>query len=295
MAKEMVYKSNALIDSASYRLSVMEQRIILSCISKVRREDEVTDEIMYSVHASEISELSSTNKKDIYPRLKEAAFRLKRREVKLHRDANNNSKRVKTLITNWVQTIVYNDNEGSIELRFSKDILPYISRLNKNFTRYRLQEIGELDSAHAIRLYEILVQYKAAGCREVLVEDLKEMMQLEDRYNKIAELKRRVIDPAVDQINKHTTLTVTYDQMKQGRKIVAFVFSFEQKSLQGKLDLPDFLDFHEEQAKLETKKKVLSSNEEAMALARPGEAYPITLRRLTQEGYQLKFKPNFAT
>lgn len=46
----MVYKSNSLVE-ASYRLSVAEQRILLACISQVRRGETITDEIMYSVSA----------------------------------------------------------------------------------------------------------------------------------------------------------------------------------------------------------------------------------------------------
>lgn len=40
-----VYKSNALIE-ASYRLSVAEQRIMLACISQVRRDEPITDEVL---------------------------------------------------------------------------------------------------------------------------------------------------------------------------------------------------------------------------------------------------------
>ncbi|MBM1207283.1 replication initiation protein, partial [Pseudomonas fragi] len=50
----MVYKSNALVEAA-YRLSVQEQRIVLACISQVKRSEPVTDEVMYSVTAEDIA------------------------------------------------------------------------------------------------------------------------------------------------------------------------------------------------------------------------------------------------
>ncbi|WP_455233718.1 replication initiation protein, partial [Geopseudomonas aromaticivorans] len=50
----MVYKSNALVEAA-YRLSVQEQRILLACISQVRRDETVTDEVLYSVGAADLA------------------------------------------------------------------------------------------------------------------------------------------------------------------------------------------------------------------------------------------------
>ena len=39
----------------------------------------------------------------------------------------------------------------------------------------------------------------------------------------------RVLDPSIDQINKHTDITVTYEQHKKGRTITGFSFRFKQK------------------------------------------------------------------
>lgn len=45
----------------------------------------------------------------------------------------------------------------------------------------------------------------------------------EDQYPLIADFKKRVLDIAVEQINEHSDIKVKYDQIKQGRKIVAFL------------------------------------------------------------------------
>lgn len=41
--------------------------------------------------------------------------------------------------------------------------------------------------------------------------------------------KAKVLDLAVSQINEHTDITVKYEQVKQGRTITGFKFSFKQK------------------------------------------------------------------
>jgi benzoyl-CoA reductase/2-hydroxyglutaryl-CoA dehydratase subunit BcrC/BadD/HgdB len=42
--------------------------------------------------------------------------------------------------------------------------------------------------------------------------------------------KAKVLDLAVAQIDEHTDITVTYEQIKKGRKITGFLFKFKQKA-----------------------------------------------------------------
>jgi hypothetical protein len=224
----MVYKSNSLIE-AGYRLSVAEQRIVLACISQVPYGEPVTDEVMYSVTAQDIAELSETNARTACRDLQEAALRLKRREVRIEKEANGKAKRKKVLICGWVQTIAYVENEGRVDLRFNKDMLPYLTELSSHFTKYKLKAVAKMDSAYAVRLYELLVQWNSRGWREVSVEWLRETFQLGDKYPAIKDLKKRVVDSAVSQINQHSDLTVSYTQRKTGRNVTHFTFTFEPK------------------------------------------------------------------
>ncbi|WP_139245660.1 replication initiation protein, partial [Halomonas sp. QHL1] len=71
MSQPQIYKSNALVE-AQYRLSVAEQRIMLACISQVRRDQPITDDVLYSVSAAEIAAISDTSTKQAYRELEKA-------------------------------------------------------------------------------------------------------------------------------------------------------------------------------------------------------------------------------
>jgi len=281
MSSAVVYKSNALIESA-YRLSVLEQRIVLSCIAQVRRDEVVSDQVLYKVSASDIAKLSGRSVDSLYSKLKAAAMRLMERKIWIHLEANGSEVKQKVLVTRWVQSVTYSDNAGEIELRFAHDVLPYVSQLKSHFTRYRLAEIGKMDSAHAIRLFEILVQYKELGQRDLDIDDLREALMLNDKYSRFAELKRRVIIPALEQINEHSSLIVDWSERKAGRKIVAIVFTIEEKETEKTEEKPK---------KKAAGKKVLSSKAAAEKLARPGETYAQLYARLRGDGYTLNFDP----
>ncbi|GHB15756.1 replication initiation protein [Modicisalibacter luteus] len=229
MSHPQIYKSNALVE-ASYRLTPAEQRILLACISQVRRDHPITDEVMYSVAATDIAQMTGSTSKAAYDELAKAALRLKRREVWLTERPNGNGAHGETLVTGWVQSIRYRKHEGRVELRFTKDMLPYLTQLTEQFTRYALADVAKMTSAHAIRLYEFLVQWRGTGKREVEIDWLRDTLQLEDKYPVLKDFKRRVIEPAVDQINEHSPLWVKWDQRKTGRRVSHLVFTFGEKA-----------------------------------------------------------------
>nr|CRY97648.1 hypothetical protein [uncultured prokaryote] len=266
----MVYKSNALVEAA-YRLSVQEQRIVLACISQVKRNEPVTDDVMYSVTAEEISTMAGVPIESSYSQLKEAALRLKRREVRLTQEPNGKGKIPGVMITGWVQTIIYREGEGRVELRFTKDMLPYLTELTKQFTKYALADVAKMDSTHAIRLYELLMQWDSIGQREIEIGQLREWFQLEDRYPSIKDFKKWVLDPAVTQINEHSPLQVEWTQRKTGRTVTHLAFTFGPKKPAKMI-----------KATPAKRKKGKLSDAEIRKQARPGESWEAARTRLNQ-------------
>lgn len=263
MTNPRIYKSNALVE-ASYRLGLTEQRIILACISQVRRDQPITDEVFYSVSISDIGNLVGSESKSLYDELSKAAKRLRRKDVTIAMEPNGGGAKPMVMETSRVQTCVYIEREGRIKLRFSKDMLPYLAELKEQFTGYALADVIRMTSAYGIRLFELLIQYSAVGQREISVEDLRRWFRLEESYPLLSELRRRVIEPAVNQINEHGPLTVKWAPRKSGRTITHFVFMFASKK-----------DANKQSASA----KVLSEYE-LSKLAKPGESYADALKRL---------------
>lgn len=266
----MVYKSNALVEAA-YRLSVQEQRILLACISQVRRDEAVTDEVLYSVRAADLAKLSGTAVEAAYSELKAAALRLKRREVRLTQEPNGKGKKPKIMITGWVQTIFYIEGEGRVELRFTKDMLPYLTELTRQFTKYALADVAKMDSAYGIRLYELLMQWDSQGQREIEIEQLREWLQLEGRYPSIKDFKKWVLDPAVAQINEHSPLSVAWAQRKTGRRVSHLLFTFGPKQPAKAIRKPTA-----------PRKRTGLTDAEIAAKALPGESWEAARARLNQ-------------
>ena len=285
METPQVYKSNALVE-ASYRLSVYEQRIVLACIAQVRRDEPLTDQHLYTVSAKQIADMTGTKIGTAYQNLKVASERLFRREVTLY-EAPNGTGGAKVRLTRWVQEVVYQEAHGTVALRFSQSILPYLSQLTEQFTRYALSDVARMESVHAIRLYELLCQWREAREREVSIDWLRETLQLDGKYSAIKDLKKRVIQPAVDEINEHSPMWVKWDQRKNGRRVTHLVFTFGEKpkSKPNNKSQQKTAPATHPQAK-EQKKNRGFTDEDIAKSARPGETWEQARQRLEKEPHE---------
>ena len=227
---ELVVKSNRLVE-ASYRLNLVEQQIILFAICRSREEQKgFTSDTPVTIAAADFAAQFGTNPNMVYGQLKEAVDTLYERSVTTY-DIHPESGKERVTKTRWISQANYIDGAGCIQFIFAPQVIPFIRRLGDDggFTSYRLEKIGGMTSAHAVRIYELLVPYLSIGKREIEIAWLREALQLDGQYTAIKDLKLRVIDLAVDQINEHSDIKVSYTQRKTGRTVTHLIFDIKAK------------------------------------------------------------------
>ena len=226
--KELVVKSNRLVE-ASYRLTLVEQQIILFAICRAREEQKgLSPDKPVSIAALDFSAMFGTNEAMVYGQLKEAMDTLYKRDVRIY-EVHPKTGKPRVVNTRWISDKAYIDGAGTIEITFAPKMIPYITRLKSEFTAYRLEKIGNLSSVHAVRMYELLVQYLILGKREFEIPKLKETLGLEREYSDVIDFKKRVVDVSVKQINAHTDITTSYTQRKTGRNVTHLNFKIDAK------------------------------------------------------------------
>jgi plasmid replication initiation protein len=263
----LVVKANKLIE-AGYRLDLVEQRLILAAIVEARESGQGLDDGFLTIEAKRFGVMFGMQDANVYGQLKGAMDTLFNRWVTI-KDIDPDSGHERVSKVRWISTASYIDGIGAVKLRFATDMVPYITRLETEFTSYRLEKIGNLSSAHAVRLYELLVQHLNIGSREIELAWLKGTLGLSTEYKAIKDFKVRVLDVAVSQINDHTDITVSYTQRKTGRAVTHLIFTIkakaEPKAKQPKIDQA-YVEKH----------------------ARPGESYDQAFRRLLEERGQTR-------
>jgi plasmid replication initiation protein len=227
---ELVVKDNALIN-ASYNLDTTEQRLILLAIVQARELSKNVDaNSTLEVHAHHYMKQFNVDKHAAYEGLKNAASNLFERKFS-YKGIHEGTQQEKIVKSRWVSKIAYVDSAGIVELTFAPDVIPLITQLEKSFTAYELKQISSLTSKYAIRLYELLIQWRTVGKTPMFeLDDFRFKLGLaEDDYVKMANFKARVLDTALNQINELTDIIASYEQHKNGRVISGFSFTFTTK------------------------------------------------------------------
>lgn len=152
------------------------------------------------------------------------------------------------IIISPISKIEWDDQEDYINLSFTSEIIPYITRLKRNFTQYKLEDVLKLNSKHAITLYKKLIMsfnkyinyknqpnVKQSQLDEwrnpiLSVKEIRRMTGTLKTYPNFALFRKNVLDKAVDEINQKTELIVNYDKLRSGRYISDIQFHIKKKN-----------------------------------------------------------------
>ena len=225
---ELIVKDNALMN-ASYNLNLVEQRLILLAIIEARESGKginANDPLV--VHAESYITQFGVARQTAYQALKDACKDLFARQFSYQ---ESRRKGTITITSRWVSQVGYMDNEATVELVFAPAVVPLITRLEEQFTKYDIEQISGLSSAYAVRLYELLICWRSAGKTPIIeiTEFRKRLGVLDSEYQRMERLKTGVLVLAMEQINQHTDINVSYKQHKAGRTVTGFSFTFTQK------------------------------------------------------------------
>lgn len=174
------------------------------------------------------------DKSNVYGQLKEAMKSLYNRSVMIH-NIDPPTRKARARETRWISDKAYIDCAGHVQIVFTQEVIKYMTRLESEFTSYQLEKVGNMTSAYAVRIYELLAQHRDIGNRTLDMAWLRETLQIAlDEYKLTTNFIRKVIEMAVGQINKHSDLTVICKPVKTSRAITDFAFKIKSKDAKPK-------------------------------------------------------------
>ena len=274
----LVVKDNALIE-ASFNLSLIEHRLMLLAIVQGREVETLTSSTQLEIKAKDYAKQFNIHQKESYKALKSACELLFERRFS-YVDRYKGGKIIKKV--RWVSEIGYLENQGLVLINLSDTVVSMVSRLEEQFTKYYLNQVSDFKSKYSIRLYELVIKWLANGrTQKYELSDLRAKLGLFDtEYKTMSLFKANVIDKAVNEINKKTDLTVSYEQFKQGRTITHIVFRMKQK--------PQTLSLTDKQIDLFAEKLAQSTQFQAEYIAPVGASVEEYTQQIKQKLKQPK-------
>ena len=245
LSRRKVVEHNSLITSIA-KMDKTPLKMFELAVSLIDTDNPPKDQTVY-LSKRELFAFFKVTDHDKHSRFKEAIEKMQKQAFfQIKKEQDKGFKFVSIVPIPYVEWTDYHDE---VLIRFSPEIMPYLINLKTNFTQHALSDISELNSKYAIILYRWLSmnynQYEhysvKGGRREEQVEsyrnptmsmrDLREMTDTVKDYQRIDNFEKRVLKAGLDEINAHTSFSVTYEKIKKGRSIDSIVFHISKKQI----------------------------------------------------------------
>lgn len=229
-----VVKKNPLIE-AKFKTTSLEYKILMVAASKISSNDEVLKDITFTV--DEFCSLLGIETDGMYDYMKRVCERLVSKPVAVKNSAmkefvpEHDMGNDGYTVFPWLHHIRYNNS--TVKIRFHEYMKPLLLYVldNEEYTKYLLENITKCDSIYSMRIYELLKQYQKIGERTIKLQELREMLSIKKtEYAKYSHFKTRVIKQAHKEINEKTDIRMDFEELKQGRKVVAIKFYIKPKN-----------------------------------------------------------------
>jgi plasmid replication initiation protein len=218
--QSVVWQHNG-ITNTRYKLTARQQKLLLYAIAMIEPNAAEFGKIRVSVE--DYSALTGLETDNLYRELRETALAI--REAPLVVDhVEPGMKKPMRRHSAWFEYVDEADGSGFVTIKLTSWLKPYLLQVRREFFQFQLGFALDLKSEYSIRLYQYLKRWEFAKRRTITVDQLRlEIGATEiDRKGNIVRvnleqykhLKSRAINPAVEEINRETDLSVSYTETR---------------------------------------------------------------------------------
>lgn len=202
-------------------MSIDEKRLLILA-SPIARTIDATEKDAITITSEEFAKECGIKTNSAYSQMEEASKSLLRRYFSY----GDNKKKT---YCNWVIRAIYEN--GAISICFPDEVLLMLKEFDKlnPYTKYKKDIVLSLKKDYSFDLYHLAKKHQSMGQFEMSLEHIKNELGLPPSYDKLCNLKDRVIKPSLDEITANTDINLTYENVKKGRSVVGFKFTVKEK------------------------------------------------------------------
>lgn len=142
--------------------------------------------------------------------------------------ADEESGEGRQILTSWIHEVTYDQAAAQFTIELSQSLYPYIICLHQRFQTMATVSLPAhvlLKSKYSNRLFELLRVHETVQELPLTLAQLRYLMDVDEgKLERWVDLKRRVIEPAVEEVNQTKFFHVTYEPIKEGRSVARVRF-----------------------------------------------------------------------
>lgn len=224
------YKNKKLNNANFGNFTHNDYQVFLQLVSKIGGVDAYGKYLQpeqlrreHKLSAKEFSEVFSADLSNSYKFLYKACKKLMKTSITLEKPELSEIWEI-----NVCSMAVYNKREGSITIELTDRIMPYIAQVKEKFVLYNLREIAKFGSLYTTRLYELIQEFKETGWMLKSLDQLRAIFAVGNKFKMYGHFKKKILSHACQEINDNYDMGLKFEEIKEGRKVVAVKFFFKQ-------------------------------------------------------------------
>lgn len=217
-----VVKSNEIIQKARYDLTISELKTLAYIFSKIKPNDKEIQDYTFSV--KEYCQVCGIDYKNgnNYINIKKNLKSLRDKSFWLIDEKGNE------VLVGWLSKARINKGSGKVTVRLDDDIQKYVIGLFDNYTQYELLSTLPMKSNYSFRIYELLKSYAFTKHHTFDIDELKTMLSATNYVN-FKDFRKYVLEVATKEINLYTDIEISWQPIKNGKKVVQVYFNIKQR------------------------------------------------------------------
>ena len=221
--KKLVVTSNDLIH-AKYSFSLWQKRVFVYMVSQININD--TDFEIQKMYVKELMDFFKVKNKDDYNVIQRLPEQLYEMSMKMPYSTEKGHKRWREIriLSQYTRPEDKEEDNAYVEMKFNDDLKPHLLELKRLFNQYDIRNIIHLRSVYSFKMYELIKSSEYIGKWEVSLEDLKEMLDVEDKYKHYGSFKLKVLNQAQKDLTECCDVTFTYEEKTIRKRVDRLVF-----------------------------------------------------------------------
>lgn len=221
---KVLMKHNALV-KAKYNLTLVQNRIFELLLYKFQKEREGI--LSCEVHRNEFRNLIGKEQDKTVKGVSDLLESLRVKEILIAERIKEKDK-YKWHRFGLINGATYDEDRDVFIIKATEEIYALIQNYydkREGHTPINLIVKLGMNNYYAMRLYDLIRVW--SGTKQVIsykVEELKELLQIEGKYNLYGDFKRRVIIPAIKELNNTGYFEIDFRENKVGRKVKSIDF-----------------------------------------------------------------------
>lgn len=225
--KKLVVSSNDLIH-AKYTFTLWQKRVFAYMVSLINVDD--TDFMMQKMYVKDMMDFFKVKNKEDYNVIQRVPEQLYEMSMKMPYSTEKGYKRWREIriLSQFTRPEDKEPDNAYVEMKFNDDLKPHLLELKKLFSQYDIRNIIHLRSVYSFKMYELIKSSEYLGKWEIALNDLKEMLDVEDKYKHYGSFKLKILNQAQKDLTECCDVTFRYEEKTIRKRVEKLIFYIQK-------------------------------------------------------------------